>query len=83
MIGIRTDFAYFSGERSYTLSNYTKGALLYGVIPVCALCETEQLRHPNVWDVFRRCASEQGAAPLAPVGNTPDYTENCLMQYKR
>ena len=29
MIGIRTDFAYFSGERSYTLSNYTKGALTH------------------------------------------------------
>ena len=31
MIGIETDFADLSRERSYSLSNYTKGALLYMV----------------------------------------------------
>lgn len=32
MIGIGTDFANLSGERSYSLSYYTKGALLYSHI---------------------------------------------------
>ena len=31
MIGIETDFANLSGERSYSLSYYTNGALLYTV----------------------------------------------------
>ena len=31
MIGIGTGFEYLLGERSYSLSNYTKGALLYMV----------------------------------------------------
>ena len=31
MIGIETDFADLSRERSYSLSNYTKGALLYSL----------------------------------------------------
>ena len=29
MIGIETGFEYLSGERSYSLSNYTKGALTH------------------------------------------------------
>lgn len=60
-----------SPRRTKSLSNYTKGALLYGVPPVCALCETEQPRHLNVWAVFRRYASEQGAAPLTPLCGYP------------
>ena len=31
MIGIGTGFEYLSEERSYSLGNYTKGALLYMV----------------------------------------------------
>ena len=32
MIGIGTGFEYLLGERSYSLSNYTKGTLLYSPI---------------------------------------------------
>ena len=48
-------------ERSCSLSNYTKGALLYGVTPVCALCETAP-GHLNVWG--RHCVPNKGLHPL-------------------
>ena len=47
-----------------SLSNYTKGALLYGVFPVCALCETEQPGHLNVRAVLRHCVPNKGLHPL-------------------
>ena len=43
---------------------FTKGALLYGVIPVCALCETEQPGHLNVRAVLRHCVPSKGLHPL-------------------
>lgn len=64
MIGIGTDFANLSGERSYSLSYYTKGALLYGSSPVCALCETEQPGHLNVRAVMRYFVPNKGLHPL-------------------
>ena len=47
-----------------SLSNYTKGALLYGVIPVCALCETEQPGYLNVRAVLRHFVPNKGLHPL-------------------
>ena len=48
----------------------TKGALLYGVIPVCASCGANSLTHecPGCLASLR---SEQGAAPLAPLCGYP------------
>ena len=42
----------------------TKGALLYGVFPVCALCEVEQPGHSGVWAVLRHCVPYKGLHPL-------------------
>ena len=47
----------------------TKGALLYGVIPVCALGETERLGPLNVWGAPLRSA--EGTASLAPLCGYP------------
>ena len=43
MIGIGTDFANLSGERSYSLSYYTKGALLYSLSRVVRPAERHSL----------------------------------------
>ena len=56
--------------------NYTKGALLYGANPVCALCETDQPRHTNVWAVFRRYAPNKGLHPLRRIAAIPAYLGN-------
>ena len=42
----------------------TKGALLYGAIPVRALSETEQPGHLNVRAVLRHCVPNKGLHPL-------------------
>ena len=49
----------------------TKGALLYGVTPVCALGETEHPGHMNVRGISRHCVPNKGAAPLAPLCGYP------------
>ena len=54
-----------------SLSNYTKGALLYGVFPVCALCETERPGHLNVRGVLRHCVPNRGLRSLAPLCGYP------------
>ena len=56
--------SYFLKERPCSLSNYTKGALLYGVTPVCALGETEHPGHLNVRGVLRHCVPNKGLHPL-------------------
>ena len=43
---------------------FTKGALLYGVTPVCALCEAEYPGHLNVRAVLRHCVPNKGLHPL-------------------
>ena len=43
---------------------FTKGALLYGSSPVCALCETEQPGHLNVRAVMRYFVPNKGLHPL-------------------
>ena len=53
MIGIGTDFANLSGERSYSLSYYTKGRT-YTPLRACALC--------------RGLISAQGAFPARRYG---------------
>ena len=64
MIGIGTDFANLSGERSYSLSYYTKGALLYSPDgSMCAL-RGRQPGRLNVWAVLRRVAPYKGLHPL-------------------
>ena len=45
-------------------SSQSKGALLYGVIPVCALCEAEQPGHLNIRAVLRHCVPKKGLHPL-------------------
>ena len=60
----RNGFKILLKERSCSLSNYTKGALLYGVIPVCALCETEHPGHLNVRAVLRHFVPNKGLHPL-------------------
>ena len=50
---------------------FTKGALLYGVIPVCALCETERPGHLNVRGVLCHCVPNKGLHPLAPLCGYP------------
>ena len=45
MIGIGTDFANLSGERSYSLSYYTKGALLYS--PIGSIVRPAELHSPS------------------------------------
>lgn len=47
-----------------SLSNYTKGALLYGVFPVCVLRETEQSGHLNVRTVLRHYVPNKGLRSL-------------------
>lgn len=47
-----------------SLSNYTKGALLYGVFPVCVLRKTEQSGHLNVRTVLRHYVPNKGLRPL-------------------
>ena len=47
-----------------SLSNRYKGALLYGLSPVCALGETEHPGHLNVRGVLRHCVSSKGLHPL-------------------
>ena len=39
-------------------------ALLYGVVPVCVLCEAERPGHLNVRGVLCRCATSKGLHPL-------------------
>ena len=59
MIGIGTDFANLSGERSYSLSYYTKGALIHPD-GCCALCRGLNSPHSHaVFRAWRRCR-EQG-----------------------
>ena len=43
---------------------FTKGALLYGVTPVCALCEAEYPGHLNVRAVLRHFVPNKGLHPL-------------------
>ena len=57
-------FKILSKERLCSLSNYTKGALLYGVIPVCALGETEHPGRLNIRAVLRHCVPYKGLHPL-------------------
>ena len=54
------------GARRSTLNPLvlTKGALLYGVFPVCALCETEHPGHLNVRAVLRHFVPNKGLHPL-------------------
>ena len=54
------------GARRSTLNPLvlTKGALLYGSSPVCALCETEQPGHLNVRGVLRHCVPNKRLHPL-------------------
>lgn len=42
----------------------TKGALLYRVIPICALGETEHPGHLNAWGVLRHYVPSKGLHPL-------------------
>ena len=42
----------------------TKGALLYRVIPICALGETEHPGHLNVRGFLRHCVPNKGLHPL-------------------
>ena len=60
----RNGFKILSKERLCSLSNYTKGALLYGVIPVCALYETEHHGQLNVRAVLRHYVPNTGLHPL-------------------
>ena len=60
----RNGFKILSKERLCSLSNYTKGALLYGVIPVCALYETEHPGQLNVRAVLRHYVPNTGLHPL-------------------
>ena len=77
MIGIGTGFEDLSEERSYSLSNYTKGALLYMVCDhVVRPAELPRLQHPNVEAGFATCVPYKGlhplrrfAAILAQIGN--------------
>ena len=58
MIGIGTDFANLSEERSYSLSYYTKGALIHPD-GRCALCRGLNSPHsPAVFRVWRRCRKQ-------------------------
>ena len=54
------------GARRSTLNPlvFTKGALLYGVTSVCALCEAKQPGHLNVWGVLRHFVPNKGLHPL-------------------
>ena len=64
MIGIGTDFANLSGERSYSLSYYTKGALLYSPDgSMCAL-RGRQLGQTNVRAVLRHSVPYKELHPL-------------------
>ena len=66
-----------------SLSNYTKGALLYGVFPVCALCETERPRAPECPGCFASLRSEQGAAlPCAAMRLSLQTVSNADMHPK-
>ena len=66
MIGIGTDFANLSGERSYSLSYYTKGALIH---PCGRVRSAEGLSpHREISPRSDMAAlPQQGAAPLAPL----------------
>ena len=72
MIGIGTDFANLSGERSYSLSYYTKGALIH---PYGRVRSAEGLSpHREISPRSDMAAlPQQGAAPLAPLRGYP-YT---------
>ena len=56
----RNGFKILLKERSCSLSNYTKGALLYRGIPICVLCETERPGHQNVRGVLRHYVPSKG-----------------------
>ncbi len=49
---------------------FTKGALLYGATPVCALRETAP-GHLNVRAVLRHCVPNKGLRSLAPLCGYP------------
>ena len=49
----------------------TKGALLYGVTSVCALCEAKQPGHLNVRAVLRHCVPNKGITPCAVKATIP------------
>ena len=55
---------YLERHINSSLSNRYKGALLYGLSPVCALGETEHPGHLNVRGVLRHCVSSKGLHPL-------------------
>ena len=67
----RNGFKILSKERLCSLSNYTKGALLYGVTSVCALCEAKQPGHLNVRAVLRHCVPNKGITPCAVKATIP------------
>ena len=70
MIGIGTDFANLSGERSYSLSYYTKGALIH---PCGRVRSAEGLSPHRELSPRSDMAAlpQQGAAPLAPLCGYP------------
>ena len=77
MIGIGTGFEDLSEERSYSLSNYTKGALLYMICDhVVRPAELPRSQYPNIEPGCVTCVPYKGphplrrfAAILAQIGN--------------
>ena len=62
------EYDSLSKARPCSLSNYTKGALLYGVFPVCASSGANTPDTLNVRGRFASLRSEQGAGLACRLG---------------
>ena len=68
-------YSYAKNLTTFCLSNRYKGALLYGVSPICALCEAEQPGHMNVRGALRHYIPNKGLYPLRRESSYPLKTK--------
>ena len=75
MIGIGTGFEYLLGERSYSLSNYTKGALLY-TFQCVAWCADLRLLYTELPCEADICRIRNLALPMGELSAKPTERED-------
>lgn len=68
-------YSYAKDLTAFCLSNRYTGALLYGVNPVCALCEAEQPGRMNVRGTFHHYIPNMGLYPLRRESGYPLKTK--------
>ena len=79
----RNGFKILLKERSCSLSNYTMGALLYGVSPYVRSARPNAPDTQNVRGVLRHCVPNKGLRSLAPLCGYPLKTKRVTKKVTR